>query len=94
MTERSCVNIVLQGEFDISNIGELNRLLKAGEGRDDVVIDCSRLAYIDSTGLTQLFKLHQNIESNGATVYLTGTNPHIRKLLVLTRLDSVFKLKD
>lgn len=94
MTERNCVKIVLEGEFDISNIGELSRLLKAGELGDDVMIDCSRLEYMDSTGLTQLFKLYQAIESNGGTVYLTGTSPHIRKLFTLTRLDSVFKFRD
>lgn len=94
MTERNCVTIVLEGEFDISNIAELTRQLKAGEAGDDVIIDCSHLDYIDSTGLTQLFKLYQTIESSGGSVYLTGTSSHIRKLFTLTRLDSVFKFRD
>lgn len=94
MTERNCVTILLEGEFDISNIGELTRRLKAGEAADDVMIDCSHLDYIDSTGLTQLFKLHQTIENSGGSVYLTGASAHIRKLFTLTRLDAVFKFRD
>ncbi|MBV8637101.1 MAG: STAS domain-containing protein [Candidatus Eremiobacteraeota bacterium] len=94
MTERNCVTIVLEGEFDIGNLTELSRRLKAGEVGDDVLIDCSHLDYIDSTGLTQLFKLHQTIENSGGSVYLTGTSTHIRKLFTLTRLDSIFKFRD
>lgn len=94
MTERSCVKVSLEGEFDISNVPELTRLLKAAQGADDVIIDCSRLDYIDSTGLTQLFKLYQTIESSGGSIYLTGVSSHIRKVFALTRLDAVFKLKD
>lgn len=94
MTERSCVKIVLEGEFDISNVSELTRLLKAGEDGDDVVIDCSRLEYVDSTGLTQFFKLYQTVESKDGVVYLTGTSPHIRKLFTLTSLDTIFKFRD
>ncbi len=94
MTERNCVKIALEGEFDISNIDELSRLLKAGEQGEDVIVDCSRLEYIDSTGLTELFKLYQKIEHSGGAVYLTGTTPHIRKLFSVTRLDTVFKFRD
>ncbi len=94
MTERNCIKIELEGEYDISNVDELTRLLKTGENGEDVVIDCSQLEYIDSTGLTQLFKLHQQIEHSGGVVYLTGTNPHIRKLFSVTRLDTVFKFRD
>lgn len=86
--------IVLEGEFDISNTEELTRLLDAGAPGDDVVIDCSRLEYIDSSGLAQLFKLYQKIESTGGAVYLIGASAHIRKLFALTRLDSVFKFRD
>ncbi len=94
MTERTCIHVELRGEFDISNVSELSRILKSGERADDVMIDCSRLEYIDSTGLTELFKLYQKLERSGGSVYLTGVSPHIRKLFTLTRLDSVFRFRD
>lgn len=94
MTERNCVNIELKGEFDISNVDELARLLQAGEQGEDVILDCSQLEYIDSTGLTELFKLHQKIERSGGVVYLTGANPNVRKVFSVTNLDTVFKFRD
>ncbi len=54
MTERNCVTVALEGEFDISNVGELRRRLNASEAGDEVLIDCSRLQYIVSSSETDV----------------------------------------
>jgi anti-anti-sigma factor len=43
--------LTLSGELDLSGTAELRRVIGAWEAKDDLVIDCSRLMFVDAAGL-------------------------------------------
>jgi anti-sigma B factor antagonist len=55
-----------------------------------VIVELSGLEIIDSAGLGELVVVHMWIRASGCLLKLSGPNPHIRKLLELTNLLSVF----
>lgn len=60
---------------------------------DDVVFDLSTVVFMDSSGLGALVS---GLKKVGATGSVTIAAPHraVRKLLSLTRMDSVFRVVD
>lgn len=83
---------VLSGEFDTAAALEaeqaLSPLLKA-EGQD-IVIDCSKLEYIASSGLRILLNIVKKAKSGGNKVVLKGVNDVIREVLELTGFIKLF----
>jgi anti-sigma B factor antagonist len=82
----------LESEIDAANAAAVERrLLAYAEGADgDVVIDCSGLEFLDSTGLRALVAVAQRAEHRTVLIDL---KPTYRRLLELTGLDSVFELR-
>jgi anti-sigma B factor antagonist len=64
------------------------------EGKVDLLIDCSGLRIVDSTGLGALVRALTTSQKEGGRTKLFGVGPHLKKLLEITRLDSVFETFD
>ncbi len=64
------------------------------EGKVDLLIDCSGLRFVDSTGLGALVRALTTAQNEGGRTKLFGVGPHLRKLLELTKLDAVFETFD
>lgn len=64
----------------------------AALGVKKIVIDCSRLSYISSTGIAALLLLHKRMTGRGAHVKVAGAKSAIVDVLRMTRLDGVFEL--
>lgn len=80
--------------LDAHNSGELKdrflRLLE--EGRRQLVVDLSALAFIDSSGLGALLSGYKNATQRGGTLVLCGPQPRVRAMFELTRLNRVFDI--
>jgi anti-sigma B factor antagonist len=89
--------ITLKGDL---GIGESETLFKRTvshlleEGKVHLLIDCTGLRYVDSTGLGALVRALTTSQNEGGQTKLLGVGPHMRKLLEMTRLDSVFEMFD
>jgi len=70
----------------------ISRLLE--EGKIDLLIDCTRLRVVDSTGLGALVRALTTSQHEGGRTKLLGVGPHLKKLLEMTKLDSVFEMLD
>jgi anti-sigma B factor antagonist len=70
----------------------VSRLLE--EGRVQLVVDCSGLRYVDSSGLGSLVRALTTSQHEGGSTKLLGIPASLRKLLELTKLDSVFESFD
>ncbi len=64
------------------------------QGKVDLLIDCSALRFVDSTGLGALVRALTTSQGEGGQAKLLGVGPHLRKLLEMTKLDSVFEIFD
>jgi anti-sigma B factor antagonist len=70
----------------------ISRLLE--QGKAHLLIDCSGLKIVDSTGLGVLVRALTTSQNEGGQTKLFGVGPHLKKLLEMTKLDSVFETFD
>lgn len=60
----------------------------------DVVIDCSRIKFLPSLAVGAFISLRRDVSAGGHAFVLAGLSPHIRQVLVLSRLDRLFTICD
>ena len=86
--------VMLIGEIDIATAPPfLEELVAHAEGVPDdrLVIDCSNLDFIDSTGLSALTAARKK---TGKTLVLLGMPDRCRRIFEITGLDQVFEIVD
>ena len=64
------------------------------EGWVHVVANLAALKSVDARGLGELVLTHQTLEAAGGELTLVAPNAAIRKMLSVTRLDTVLRLCD
>ena len=69
----------------------INSLL--AEGLCDFTLDLADVSYIDSAGLGQLVTVWTSIHSRSGRVRLLRPNERVRKLLRITKLDTIFEIQ-
>ncbi|HYB53425.1 MAG TPA: STAS domain-containing protein [Thermoanaerobaculia bacterium] len=70
----------------------VTRLLE--EGRVNLLVDLQGVGFLDSSGLGALVRALTNSQKEGGQTKLLHAGPQIRKLLEMTKLDSVFEIHD
>ena len=55
-----------------------------------LVVDLSRVTYIDSSGLAVLIEGMQNVDAYGGKFFLAGLQENVRPIFEIARLDQVF----
>ena len=58
-----------------------------------IVLDLSELRFIDSRGVRVLLQVHDQAQAGGGTLVLFRPNPHLRKILDLLELGTVFSIE-
>lgn len=88
------IKVTLSGEIDILSTGELKEQLHhlIDTFKRDMVIDCSELQYIDSTGLGILVGALKKANEIDKQVSIVNLKENIRKLFLITGLDKVFAI--
>jgi anti-sigma B factor antagonist len=71
---------------------EIDEILE--EGTSQFIIDLSELEYMNSTGLNILINLMNKARNEGGEAIVVGAKPRIRSLFEVTKLDSVFVMKE
>jgi anti-sigma B factor antagonist len=57
-----------------------------------VKLDLARVTTVDAAGLGVMLALREQAEARGIRLELMNVTKHVRRVLELTRLDSVFKI--
>jgi anti-sigma B factor antagonist len=65
------------------------RLLE--EGKVNLLVDMRRVNLLDSSGLGALVRAMTNSQKEGGQTKLLGAGPQVKRLLEMTKLDSVFE---
>ncbi|MGH9369330.1 MAG: STAS domain-containing protein [Thermoanaerobaculia bacterium] len=68
------------------------RLLE--EGKVYFLVDLKDVGFLDSSGLGALVRALTNSQKEGGQTKLLHAGPQVRKLLEMTKLDSVFEIHD
>ncbi len=94
MTDLSPNVVPLEGEIDLHvspQIGtRLADLIKQQPAK--LVVDLSKVTYIDSSGLAVLIEAMQNVGGYGGSFALTGLQDGVRPIFEIARLDQVFRI--
>ena len=82
----------LEGEIDLHVAPEISASLAKmiAEQPVRVVVDLSKVNYVDSSGLAALITAAQNVEIYGGRLMLTGVQEGVRAILENARLDQFF----
>ena len=86
----------LVGEMDTAAAVEAEEVLKPlyqSNGKD-VIIDCTNLEYIASSGLCILLGILKGAKSSGSRVVMKGMNDDIKSVFQLTGFISIFEFED
>jgi len=90
------VVLALTGELDLASSPVLDRQLRELEGTNPgrLVIDLSRLDFMDSTGLAVMIRAQRAAQANGHRLSLRHGPTHILRLFELTGLLDHFTFED
>lgn len=88
-------NVSLSGEVDIYTASELKKTVTVAldEKLGDIEFDCSKLTYIDSTGLGVLIGFLKKLDQQYKIIIKNPKN-NIIKLLKITGLDKIFVIEN
>jgi len=86
--------IPLEGEIDLHVSPRIASTVNAAvrEKPGKLVIDLTKVSYIDSSGLAVLIEAMQNVERNGGKFALAGLQDNVRPIFEIARLDQVFRI--
>ncbi len=80
------------GELDIYTVPLFRKVVLKLEGdrRHDLILDLTRVTFIDSSGLGSLIEIFQKVQSVEGEIAYVVDNPRILKIFKLVDLDKVF----
>lgn len=84
----------LEGEIDLHVSPRISTSLGAmiNERPKQIVVDLTKVTYIDSSGLAVLIEGMQNVEAYGGRFALVGLQANVRPIFEIARLDQVFRI--
>ena len=86
----------VEGEMDTAAATEAEEVLKPlyNSNGKDVIIDCSGLEYIASSGLRILLSILKGAKATGSKVVMRGMNDDIKNVFKLTGFISIFEFEE
>ncbi|MBR1468509.1 MAG: STAS domain-containing protein [Prevotella sp.] len=60
---------------------------------EDIVLDCTQLEYISSSGLRIFLSILKNAKSKGKHVYIRNINDELRNVFAITGFANLFEFK-
>jgi anti-sigma B factor antagonist len=86
--------IELEGEIDLHRSPDVRRELREAIAAKPakIIIDLSKVTFIDSSGLAVLLEGMQGVESYGGKFYLVAIQEMLRPIFETSKLDEVFRI--
>ncbi|MES2465485.1 MAG: STAS domain-containing protein [Armatimonadota bacterium] len=92
-TDHGVTVVEAQGEIDLATTPQLSSALyEAAITSPYVIVDLSAVTYMDSSGFGALLGATKKLRPDGGTLYLVGCSPNIERMLVITRLNTIFSI--
>ena len=74
-----------------SNVALKNAILSlVAEGRNQIVLNLARVAYIDSSGLGELISGHVTLNNKGGQIKLRNLTQRLQEVMTITKLVTIF----
>lgn len=84
----------VEGEIDINSSPELKKSFDKliAKKTPKLIINLSKVTYVDSSGLATLVEILKNMRSYGGKMRLTNLSSKIRSLFEITKLEKLFEI--
>lgn len=88
--------VSIKGEIDIYSIEKFRESIEKEiqTQATQIILDCSELSYMDSTGMGVLIELRNRTKEMGQKIIMMNPRPNIKKLLALTGVDKIIEIVD
>ncbi len=86
--------LAMEGDLDFHSSPEVRAALSklAEKQTKKILIDLSKVSYIDSSGLATFVELFQKLKRYGGKLILFNLNAAVRSVFEIAKLDSIFHL--
>ena len=93
---KKSVVVDVAGDIDLNSSGRFQQdiLLLMDKKPDRIVVNLAGVPYMDSSGVASLVKLLSRARKGGAALYLAELSDRVRSVFEITRLDTVFDIRD
>jgi len=95
--EAACLFVRLKGDLDLYSVDKIKELvdheLKRTQARL-LLIDLSRVAFMDSSGLGFILGRYRHLRGKGGRVVLAAPGPQVRRVLELAGVERIIKIYD
>lgn len=83
--------VALSGELDLGGVAQLRPVIDAAErsSAPAIVVDLTDLAFIDSSGLRELLRLHRHTQGAGRALHLRPGPPLVQRIMQISGLSEV-----
>ena len=84
---------ILDGRLDTIAAPETEQAMSSLYGCEgkDVIIDCTKVDYISSSGLRIFFGILKSVKAKGGHVYIKGLSEDVRSVFVMTGFINLFE---
>jgi len=86
----------INGRIDTSNAavfeGEIEKIYNCGE--TDIILDCSELKYISSSGLRVFLIAQKRANALKGRLFISNLQPAIKEIFVISGFSSIFRIFD
>ena len=83
----------LAGPLTFTNLFDFQAKVRADTSRA-LIIDCTRVAYVDSAGIGALVGAYVTHQNNGRSLALVGVSDRVHSALQVTRVEQFFRFFD
>jgi len=84
----------IDGDVDINSSPDIKKSFDKliSKKTPKIVINLSRVSYVDSSGLATLVEILKNMRTYGGKMRLTNLSPKIKSLFEITKLEKLFEI--
>ncbi|MDO9680745.1 MAG: STAS domain-containing protein [Bacteroidales bacterium] len=86
--------IIVEGRVDTTNAGEFEKEVMAvvESGTEKIILDCSGLKYISSSGLRVFLIVHKKMLAKKGCLKLCSLQPGIKEIFDISGFSSIFSI--
>ena len=90
------VHVALVGELDLSSVAKVQEELRRAEAAapPTLVVDLSKLTFLDSTGLRCIVTADERARSEGRRIVIVRGPDPVQRVFSITRLDDRLEMVD
>jgi len=93
--QEGAVIVSFEGDVDLQTSPDARKvLLECVQRKKPILVDLSKVGYIDSSGVASLVECFQSARKVGQNLALVPVSDGALRVLQLARLDKVFKICD